>query len=77
MPGHLSPGGRLHVVDFGDQTGLPRPARALLNRWLAAFSVTPRRTLPEVVNRVAGTMGAGAEVRQLHGGYAVRAVIAR
>ena len=75
--GHLSPGGRLHVVDFGDQAGLPRPARALLNRWLAAFSVTPRRTLPEVVNRVAGTMGAGAEVRQFYGGYAVRAVIAR
>ncbi len=75
--GHLAPGGRLHVVDFGAQAGLPRPARLLLNRWLAAFAVTPRRTLPEVVVRVAAAMGATAQVRQHLRGYAVHAVIAR
>ncbi|MCJ2033321.1 class I SAM-dependent methyltransferase [Methylobacterium sp. J-068] len=74
---HLAPGGRLHVVDFGGQAGLPRPVRALLNRWLAAFAVTPRRTLPEVVAGVASAAGAEARVRQLHAGYAVHARIAR
>ena len=75
--GHLAPGGRLHVVDFGGQGGLPKPARALLNRWLAAFVVTPRPDLPEAVARVAADLGAQAGSRQRFGGYAVQAVIAR
>lgn len=75
--GHLAPGGRLHVVDFGGQGDLPRPARALLNRWLAAFAVTPRLDLPEAVSRVAADLGARARSRQRFGGYAVQAVIAR
>ena len=75
--GHLAPGGQLHVVDFGGQAGLPGPARALLNRWLATFAVTPRVSLPEAVARVAADLGARATVRQLFGGYAVQAVIAR
>ena len=41
----LSPGGSLHIVDFGDQAGLPAPFRFALVRWLALFHVTPRRTL--------------------------------
>lgn len=41
----LKPGGALHVVDFGDFTGLPRPARAALRTWLKAFHVAPRETL--------------------------------
>lgn len=75
--GHLAPGGRLHVVDFGGQGGLPGPARALLNRWLAAFAVTPRLDLPEAVARVGADLGAQAGSRQRFGGYAVQAVIAR
>ncbi|WP_366934478.1 class I SAM-dependent methyltransferase [Methylobacterium sp.] len=75
--GHLAPGGELHVVDFGGQAGLPWPARALLNRWLAAFSVTPRATLPQVVARVASAVGGRARVRQRLRGYCVHAVIAR
>ena len=31
--GRLSPGGRLHIVDFGRQERLPGIARALLLRW--------------------------------------------
>src|SRR6202042_2794933 len=30
---HLKPGGRLHIVDFGQQEHLPAIARALLLRW--------------------------------------------
>ncbi|MCJ2044865.1 class I SAM-dependent methyltransferase [Methylobacterium sp. J-078] len=75
--GHLAPGGELHVVDFGGQAGLPWPVRALLNRWLAAFSVTPRAHLPEAVAGVAGAAGAHARVNQRFRGYCVHAVIAR
>ena len=63
--GHLAPGGQFHVVDFGDQAGLPRPARALLNRWLAAFAVTPRAALPEVVAALAAAWAPRPELRQL------------
>ena len=38
----LRPGGRLHIVDFGDQRGLPRFFRAALFRWLAWFHVRPK-----------------------------------
>jgi S-adenosylmethionine-diacylgycerolhomoserine-N-methlytransferase len=41
----LTPGGRLHIVDFGNQERLPDFARALLLRWLAVFEVTPRADL--------------------------------
>lgn len=51
--------------------------RALLNRWLAAFAVTPREALPEAVARVAADLGARARSRQRFGGYAVHALIAR
>jgi S-adenosylmethionine-diacylgycerolhomoserine-N-methlytransferase len=37
--------GRLHLVDFGDLAGLPRPVRRLLEGWLAKFHVTPRAEL--------------------------------
>src|SRR3954465_9242462 len=36
----LKVGGRLHVVDFGNQAQLPRIARSLLRQWLALFDVT-------------------------------------
>lgn len=34
--------GRVHVVDFGDLTGLGSVGSALLTRWLALFHVSPR-----------------------------------
>lgn len=51
----LAPGGSLHVVDFGDCTGLPGPLRALLTGWLARFHVTPRLDLGNAAARVAGS----------------------
>jgi S-adenosylmethionine-diacylgycerolhomoserine-N-methlytransferase len=38
----LAPGGELHIVDFGNQAGLPRWFRTVLRRWLELFHVTPR-----------------------------------
>lgn len=38
----LAEGGRLHVVDFGDLTGLGRLAASLLRAWLLFFHVEPR-----------------------------------
>lgn len=43
----LAPGGRLHVVDFGDLGGLPLPLRAALHAWLRWFHVTPRHDLAD------------------------------
>lgn len=43
----LAPGGQVHVVDFGDLTGLPLPLRALLSAWLRRFHVTPRHDLAD------------------------------
>lgn len=71
----LSPGGELHIVDFGDQSGLAAPARAVLNRWLALFHVTPRRDLAAVLEDVAHTAGASARTQSLYRGYAALAML--
>jgi len=43
----LAPGGSLHIVDFGNMRGLPRPIRQTLRAWLRHFHVTPRRQMAE------------------------------
>lgn len=73
----LSPGGELHIVDFGDQQELPAPFRAVLNRWLALFHVTPRRDLAAVLDDVARAGGASARTDALYGGYAALARLRR
>jgi S-adenosylmethionine-diacylgycerolhomoserine-N-methlytransferase len=73
----LAPGGELHIVDFGDQGGLPAPFRALLRRWLALFHVTPRGDLSAVVAEAARAGGAVGRTEALYRGYAVQAVVRR
>jgi S-adenosylmethionine-diacylgycerolhomoserine-N-methlytransferase len=73
----LAPGGSLHIVDFGDQERLPQAFRALLNRWLALFDVTPRPDLGAELAARCEQAGAGSEIRRLHGGYAVLALATR
>ena len=75
--GQLAPGGALHVVDFGDQAGLPGLARAGLNRWLSAFQVSPRGDLPKVLAAVAGSAGLTCDARQRFRGYAVHGIVTR
>lgn len=73
----LTPGGSLHIVDFGDQVGLPAPFRAVLNRWLALFHVTPREDIAAVLDALARAEGAQGRATRLYRGYAVHAVATR
>jgi S-adenosylmethionine-diacylgycerolhomoserine-N-methlytransferase len=72
---HLKPGGRLHIVDFGNLERLPGLARALLLRWLAMFDVTPRDDLELVLSGLAGTANANLKFERPFRGYAQYAVL--
>ena len=72
----LAPGGSLHVVDFGQQEGLPRWFRTLLRGWLRKFHVAPRESLREVLESESRRTGASLRFRTLYRGYAWLAVIA-
>ncbi|UVK36219.1 class I SAM-dependent methyltransferase [Mesorhizobium sp. AR10] len=71
----LAPGGSLHVVDFGQQEGLPRWFRALLRGWLRKFHVAPRESLREVLESDSRRIGATFRFRTLYRGYAWLAVV--
>ncbi|WP_457150354.1 class I SAM-dependent methyltransferase [Mesorhizobium sp. P5_C1] len=71
----LSSNGSLHVVDFGQQEGLPGWFRALLRGWLKKFHVAPRSTLREVLESETRRTGASFRFRTLYRGYAWLAVI--
>jgi S-adenosylmethionine-diacylgycerolhomoserine-N-methlytransferase len=71
----LKPGGRLHIVDFGDQQRLPEFARALLRRWLKLFDVTPRDDLERVLSAMADRAGADLTFERPFRGYAQSAVL--
>ena len=49
--------GSIHVVDFGDLTGLGRPGAALMRRWLKLFHVEPRTEILEAIERLDKTAG--------------------
>jgi S-adenosylmethionine-diacylgycerolhomoserine-N-methlytransferase len=66
----LKPGGRLHVVDFGNQQRLPAFARALLLRWLKMFDVAPRDDLEAVLSAMAERAGADLKFERPFRGYA-------
>lgn len=53
----LSSTGTLHIVDFGDGDGLPRPLRTALNVWLRHFHVTPRLDLGTSAAAIAARYG--------------------
>ncbi|MBB3963427.1 class I SAM-dependent methyltransferase [Rhizobium metallidurans] len=71
----LAPGGQLHIVDFGQQEGLPAWFRSLLRSWLAKFHVTPRATLRDVLQARADRQNARLIFKTIGRGYAWRAVI--
>ena len=71
----LAPGGQLHIVDFGDQVGLPGWFKAGLRAWLAKFHVTPRDSLREVLDSECRRRGASLEAETLFRGYAIRCVV--
>lgn len=64
----LAPGGRIHVVDFGDFEAMPRPAAWLLRSWLRQFHVEPRASLLDLAE--AGRDMPGRRLDLLQGRYA-------
>ncbi|HET9628055.1 MAG TPA: class I SAM-dependent methyltransferase [Novosphingobium sp.] len=75
--GLLAPGGSLHIVDFGDLAGMPALLRVPLQRWLAAFHVTPRTDLAEFVTRTVSARGLACTIATGPGGYYQRLAISR
>ena len=71
----LAPRGSLHVVDFGQQEGLPRWFRGLLRGWLKKFHVTPRTSLRDVLESESQSADATFRFRTLYRGYAYLGVI--
>jgi len=61
------PGGRMMLVDFGDQAGLPDAFRHVLDWWLGRFHVAPRLGLPA---DMAAATGAAPRFTPLCRGYA-------
>ena len=53
----LSPTGTVHVVDFGDLTGLGRIGREAMHAWLRLFHVTPRVEFLAALERVTRNQG--------------------
>ena len=71
--GVVAPGGSLHLVDFGDQAGLPGAFKQMLLAWLSRFHVSPRETLPGECAALAEALGFAETTRSLYRGYAVSA----
>ncbi|MCX2723740.1 class I SAM-dependent methyltransferase [Roseibium salinum] len=69
----LGEGGRIHVVDFGQQERLPAWFKKLLLAWLKSFHVTPRADLEQELRGLAGRLGADLRFRPLYRGYAAYA----
>ena len=59
----LAPGGRIHIVDFGDLKGFAKPLRTALLAWLRLFHVAPRTEL-------LGALEGRGDFRVLTGRYA-------
>jgi S-adenosylmethionine-diacylgycerolhomoserine-N-methlytransferase len=75
--GAVAPGGRLHIVDFGDQSDLPRWFRSGLRAWLAKFSVEPRAELEAELKALAAETGARLTFQRMFRDYAQRAILAK
>jgi S-adenosylmethionine-diacylgycerolhomoserine-N-methlytransferase len=73
----VAPRGSLHVVDFGDCSGLPGPFKAALRRWLAAFDVSPRDDLAQTLAALSASRGLTSSAKPWRRGYAMLAVASR
>jgi S-adenosylmethionine-diacylgycerolhomoserine-N-methlytransferase len=67
---NLAANGSLHIVDFGQQEGLPGWFRAGLFGWLARFHVAPRAMLAEAAREIANDIGGRMTLARLYRGYA-------
>ncbi|WP_321337341.1 class I SAM-dependent methyltransferase [uncultured Cohaesibacter sp.] len=67
---HLAPGGKLHLVDFGDQAQLPALFKHTLRNWLDRFHVSPRDELNNVLLELASEQSLKVSHRYLYRHYA-------
>ncbi|WP_033073127.1 class I SAM-dependent methyltransferase [Sphingopyxis sp. MWB1] len=74
---HVAPGGRLEVVDFGQQEGLPSLWKQGLFGWLSQFHVAPRAELGPLIAGLARETGSAGYCRSLYRGYALRCGLVR
>jgi S-adenosylmethionine-diacylgycerolhomoserine-N-methlytransferase len=71
----VTPGGSLHIVDFGEQSRLPRAFRTGLRAWLKKFSVYPREDLERELEATAQRSGAKLTLTRPFRDYARSAVV--
>jgi len=71
----LAPGGSLHIVDFGQQEGLPHWFRSFLVGWLRRFHVTPRTGLQKALEDRLKQADADMIFEEIFGGYAWHAIL--
>jgi len=71
----LAPGGRLMLVDFGQQEGLPSAFRQALFGFLARFHVSPRGDLHRELYRLSLDKGGSLAFTPLYRGYAWELVL--
>lgn len=71
----VAPGGSLHIVDFGEQSRLPRAFRNVLRAWLRKFSVDPREGLERELEVLASREGATLTLARPFRDYARSAVV--
>jgi S-adenosylmethionine-diacylgycerolhomoserine-N-methlytransferase len=72
---HLSEKGSIHIVDFGQQTELPKIFKSALTKWLKLFHVTPRADLFNHVSELAKIHNRNLEFRKLYKDYSHYCVI--
>lgn len=73
----LKPGGKLHVIDFGMQQGMPKWFRSALSAWLNLFHVSPRAELPHALSALATREHASISYHSLYKDYCWYAVLTR
>lgn len=73
--GCVAPGGRLDIVDFGQQEGWPSLWRKMLLKWLGQFHVAPRPGMAQAVEAIARNLGGQCLILPLYGGYSLRSTI--
>ncbi|RVU85866.1 class I SAM-dependent methyltransferase [Leucothrix sargassi] len=68
---NLNTGGSLHIVDFSDQSALPRWFSRCLMTWLGWFHVHPDPTLPAYLATLSARLGGELTIKQIAGRYAL------
>ncbi len=71
----VKPGGSLHIVDFGQQTELPKAFKGVLHAWLSKFDVEPRPDLEVELRKLAEETGAELKFEHLFRDYAHHAIL--